>query len=91
MGIHADFALVVDTSDLHIQGQGGVITGWITIKSKKTFHDGTRREMIHAGGKLFGASAIEKMAKVIGGLQELETTLGSDEKLSGFPAWNEYD
>ena len=28
--------------------------------------------MIHAGGKLFGASAIEKMAKIIGGLQELE-------------------
>lgn len=68
----ADFALVVDTSDLHIQGQGGVITGWITVKSKKTFHDGTRRNMIHAGGKQFGASAIEKMMKIIQGLQELE-------------------
>ncbi|GAA3331835.1 hypothetical protein GCM10020331_089960 [Ectobacillus funiculus] len=31
-GYNADFALVVDTSDLHIQGQGGVITGWITVK-----------------------------------------------------------
>ena len=71
-GYTADFAVVVDTSDLHIQGQGGCITGWITVKSNKTFHDGTRREMIHAGGKLFGASAIEKMMKVMQGLQDLE-------------------
>ena len=84
-GYNADFALVVDTSDLHIQGQGGVITGWITVKSKKTFHDGTRREMIHAGGKLFGASAIEKMAKVIGGLQELERHWAVMKSYPGFP------
>lgn len=71
-GYKADFAVVVDTSDLHIQGQGGVITGWITVKSPQTFHDATRRQMIHAGGKLFGASAIEKMMKIIQGLQELE-------------------
>lgn len=71
-GYKADFAVVVDTSDLHIQGQGGVITGWITVKSKKTHHDATRKNMIHAGGKLFGASAIEKMTKIIQGLQELE-------------------
>ncbi|MGM0873246.1 MAG: acetylornithine deacetylase [Bacillota bacterium] len=71
-GYKADFAVVVDTSDLHIQGQGGVITGWISVKSSQTFHDATRRQMIHAGGKLFGASAIEKMAKIIQGLQELE-------------------
>ena len=50
----------MDTSDLHMQGQGGVITGWITVKSPQTFHDATRRQMIHAGGRLFGASAIEK-------------------------------
>ncbi len=71
-GYKADFAVVVDTSDLHIQGQGGVITGWITVKSKQTHHDATRRNMIHAGGKLFGASAIEKMMKVVSGLQDLE-------------------
>nr|WP_305034061.1 acetylornithine deacetylase [Ammoniphilus sp. YIM 78166] len=71
-GYTADFAVVVDTSDLHIQGQGGVITGWITVKSKKTHHDATRKNMIHAGGKLFGASAIEKMTKIIQGLQDLE-------------------
>lgn len=71
-GYKADFAIVVDTSELHIQGQGGVITGWITLKSEKTFHDATRRQMIHAGGGLMGASAIEKMTKIIHGLQELE-------------------
>ena len=71
-GYAADFAVVVDTSDLHIQGQGGVITGWITVKSKQTHHDATRKNMIHPGGKLFGASAIEKMMKVQQGLQELE-------------------
>jgi acetylornithine deacetylase/succinyl-diaminopimelate desuccinylase family protein len=71
-GYNADFAVVVDTSDLHIQGQGGVITGWITIKSKQTYHDAKRKNMIHAGGKLFGASAIEKMVKIIQGMQDLE-------------------
>ncbi|MBL4968426.1 acetylornithine deacetylase [Bacillus halotolerans] len=71
-GYHADFAVVADTSDMHIQGQGGVITGWIEMKSSQTFHDGTRRNMIHAGGGTFGASAIEKMAKIISGLGELE-------------------
>ncbi|PRP51164.1 acetylornithine deacetylase [Bacillus halotolerans] len=71
-GYHADFAVVADTSDMHIQGQGGVITGWIEMKSNQTFHDGTRRNMIHAGGGTFGASAIEKMAKIISGLGELE-------------------
>lgn len=84
-GYTADFAVVVDTSDLHIQGQGGVITGWITVKSKQTFHDGTRREMIHAGGKLFAASAIEKMAKIIQGLQELERHWAVTKSYPGFP------
>ncbi|MBE1442189.1 acetylornithine deacetylase [Paenibacillus sp. OAS669] len=71
-GYQADFAVVVDTSDLHIQGQGGVITGWVTVKSKKTFHDATRKNMIHAGGGILEASAIEKMMKLLQGLQELE-------------------
>ncbi|WP_071394951.1 acetylornithine deacetylase [Bacillus tuaregi] len=85
-GYKADFAVVVDTSDLHIQGQGGVITGWITVKSKKTFHDATRREMTHAGGKLFGASAIEKMMKIMQGLQELERHWAVMKSYPGFPA-----
>lgn len=84
-GYQADFALVVDTSDLHIQGQGGVITGWITIKSKKTFHDATRRNMIHAGGGVFGASAIEKMVKLIAGLQELERHWAVTKQYKGYP------
>lgn len=54
-GYHADSAIVADTNNMHIQGQGGVITGWIEIKSSQTFHDGTRRNMIHAGGGTFGA------------------------------------
>ncbi len=83
-GYKADFAVVVDTSDLHIQGQGGVITGWITVKSNQTFHDATRRNMIHAGGKLFGASAIEKMMKVIEGLQELERHWAVTKSYPGF-------
>lgn len=83
-GYTADFAVVVDTSDLHIQGQGGVITGWITIKSAQTYHDATRRQMIHAGGKLFAASAIEKMTKVINGLQELERHWAVTKDYPGF-------
>lgn len=84
-GYKADFAVVVDTSNLHIQGQGGVITGWVTIKSKQTFHDATRKDMIHAGGKLFGANAIEKMAKLITGLQELERHWAVMKSYPGFP------
>lgn len=84
-GYTADFAVVVDTSDLHIQGQGGVITGWITIKSRQTFHDATRKDMIHAGGKLFGANAIEKMTKIIAGLQELERHWAVTKSYPGFP------
>ena len=83
-GYKADFAVVVDTSDLHIQGQGGVITGWITVKSAQTFHDATRRQMVHAGGNLFAASAIEKMTKIICGLQELERHWGVTKNYPGF-------
>lgn len=81
----ADFAVVVDTSNLHIQGQGGVFTGWITLKSDQTYHDATRRDMIHAGGKLAGASAIEKMMKLIQGLQELERHWAVTKSYSGCP------
>lgn len=83
-GYNADFALVVDTSDLHIQGQGGVITGWITVKSPQTYHDAMRRQMIHAGGKVVGASAIEKMMKIIAGLQDLERYWAITKKYEGF-------
>ena len=60
IGPKGDLALVLDTSENQALGQGGVITGWITVKSKNTIHDGARsRKTIHAGGDLF-ASAIEK-------------------------------
>jgi acetylornithine deacetylase/succinyl-diaminopimelate desuccinylase family protein len=84
-GYTADYAVVVDTSDLQIQGQGGVITGWITIESKETYHDGMRRQMIHAGGGVKGASAIEKMMKIITGLQELERHWAVTKSHDGFP------
>ncbi|NLO90282.1 MAG: acetylornithine deacetylase [Clostridia bacterium] len=72
-GPKADFAIVGDISDFKLQyGQGGVITGWITVQSPKTYHDGVRSKMIHAGGGLFAASAVEKMVKIIQGLQDLE-------------------
>ncbi|MCL6570992.1 MAG: acetylornithine deacetylase [Bacillus sp. (in: Bacteria)] len=85
-GYTADYAVVVDTSDLHIEGQGGVITGWITIQSRETYHDGLRRRMIHAGGNMNGASAIEKMVKIIAGLQELERHWAVTKSYKGFPA-----
>ncbi|WP_078430600.1 acetylornithine deacetylase [Alkalihalobacterium alkalinitrilicum] len=84
-GYNADFAVVVDTSNCQIQGQGGVITGWITIQSPQTFHDANRRSMIHAGGGLFGASAIEKMTKIIDGLKQLEQHWAVTKSYPGFP------
>jgi len=71
-GYKADLAIVPEPTSLKIGGQGGVITGWVTVKSPITLHDGMRRRIIHAGGGLIGASAVEKMMKIIGGLQELE-------------------
>jgi acetylornithine deacetylase len=71
-GYKADFALIPEPTEFNIGGQGGVITGWIIVKSPETVHDGARRLCIHAGGGLEGASAIEKMMKIIGALQELE-------------------
>ncbi|REK64040.1 MAG: acetylornithine deacetylase [Cohnella sp.] len=83
-GCSADFAVVADTSALAIQGQGGVITGWVTVESPVTWHDGMRRRLIHAGGGEFGASAIEKMAKLIGALQELERHWAVTKSYPGF-------
>jgi acetylornithine deacetylase len=84
-GYRADFALVADTSGCQIQGQGGVITGWIIVESPETYHDAMRRRMIHAGGGLHGASAIEKMMKLIQGLQELERHWAVTKSYPGFP------
>ncbi|MBO8162657.1 MAG: acetylornithine deacetylase [Brevibacillus sp.] len=84
-GYTADFAVVADTSHLHLQGQGGVITGWITVKSPTTYHDGMRSRMIHAGGGVKGASAIEKMMKIIASLQELERHWAVTKQYPGFP------
>ncbi|QHZ56510.1 acetylornithine deacetylase [Brevibacillus sp. NSP2.1] len=85
-GYQADYAVVVDTSNLHMQGQGGVITGWITIESPTTLHDGMRAKTIHAGGGVRGASAIEKMAKIITALQELERDWAVMKAYPGFAA-----
>lgn len=85
-GCVADFAIVADTSNMAIQGQGGVITGWVTVQSPITYHDGMRARMIHAGGGVHGASAIEKMTKLITGLQELERHWAVTKSYPGFPA-----
>ncbi|UXR77797.1 MULTISPECIES: acetylornithine deacetylase [unclassified Staphylococcus] len=82
----ADLALVLDTSESIAMGQGGVITGWITIQSDETIHDGARSHMIHAGGGRHGASAIEKMMKIIQALQELERHWAVTKSYPGMPA-----
>lgn len=84
-GYTADFAIVNDTTDLALQGQGGCVTGWITIRSPQTYHDGNRRQMIHAGGRLFSASAVEKMVPIIEGLQKLERHWAVMKEYPGFP------
>jgi len=85
-GYMADLAVVADTSGLAIQGQGGVITAWVTVQSSLTYHDGMRARMIHAGGGVQAASAIEKMVKLIAGLQELERHWAVTKSYPGFPA-----
>ena len=72
MGYRGDFAIIPEPTELQICGQGGVVTLWVIIKSPDTYHDGLRSRMIHAGGGIEGASAIEKMYKILNGMQELE-------------------
>ena len=82
----ADLALVLEPSSGEVSlGQGGVVTGWITIRSPQTFHDAMRRRMIHAGGGVFGASAIEKMTVVLQALQALERHWAVMKSHPGFP------
>ncbi|RJS90251.1 acetylornithine deacetylase [Candidatus Bathyarchaeota archaeon] len=71
-GYRADFAIIPEPFGEIVIGQGGCITVWITVKSPVTLHDGTRVYWLHAGGGMEGASAIEKMVKIIQALQELE-------------------
>jgi acetylornithine deacetylase len=81
-----ELALVPEPSAGELSlGQGGVVTGWITIQSPRTYHDAVRRRMIHAGGGLEGASAIEKMMKVLQALQELERHWAVVKSHPGFP------
>jgi formylaminopyrimidine deformylase len=85
-GYRADFAIVPEPTDLMIAGQGGVITGWIEIQSPETLHDAVRARTIHAGGGMSGASAIEKMVKVIAALQDLERHWAVMKSYPGFTA-----
>lgn len=85
-GETADFAVVGDTSNLAFQGQGGVVTGWITLKSPHTYHDGNRVNMVRAGGGLNAASMVEKMPVVIEALQKLEHFWAVTKQYPGFPA-----
>lgn len=85
-GERADFAIVGDTSNLKFQGQGGVITGWITLRSPHTYHDGNRVNMLRAGGGLKAASMVEKMPVVITALQKLEHYWAVTKQYPGFPA-----
>ncbi len=80
-----DFAICMDTSEMAIQGQGGVITGWITVRSKQVFHDAVRCKMIHPNASVKGASAIEKMQQVMTELRKLETIWYETKTYRGFP------
>lgn len=83
-GYTADFAIVPEPTGLTISGQGGVITGWVEIQSAETMHDGLRARTIHAGGGMRGANAIEKMMKIIEGLQDLERDWALMKRYPGF-------
>jgi formylaminopyrimidine deformylase len=84
-GYRADYAIVPEPMDFKFSGQGGVITGWIEIQSPETLHDGVRAKTIHAGGGLHGASAIEKMTKIIAALGDLERHWAVTKHYPGFP------
>ena len=84
-GYRADYAIVPEPMEFRFSGQGGVITGWIEIQSPETLHDGVRARTIHAGGGLHGASAVEKMSKIVTALGELERHWAVMKHYPGFP------
>ena len=59
IGPQADLALVLDKVKIWHLDKAGLLQGGLRLK-KNTIHDGARSQTIHAGGGLFGASAIEK-------------------------------
>ncbi len=77
-------AIVLEPTGLRPSGQGGVITGWVTIQSPQTLHDGVRARTIHAGGGLVGANAIEKMMRLIAALNDLERHWAVTKTYPGF-------
>jgi acetylornithine deacetylase/succinyl-diaminopimelate desuccinylase family protein len=83
-GYRADLAIVPEPTGLRPCGQGGVITGWVTIQSPQTLHDGVRARTIHAGGGLVGANAIEKMMRLIAALNDLERHWAVTKRYPGF-------
>ena len=83
-GYRADLAIVPEPTGLRPCGQGGVITGWVTIQSPQTLHDGVRARTIHAGGGLVGANAIEKMTRLIAALGDLERHWAVTKSYPGF-------
>lgn len=70
----ADFAIIGEpTQARQIVGSVGVMTARVLIKSPYTLHLHARRLMLHAGGGLEGANAVEKMAlRIIPALNDLE-------------------
>ncbi|CAA9570477.1 MAG: Amidohydrolase YlmB, involved in salvage of thiamin pyrimidine moiety [uncultured Thermomicrobiales bacterium] len=83
-GYRADLAIVPEPTGLRPCGQGGVITGWVTIQSSQTLHDAVRARTIHAGGGLVGANAIEKMTRLIAALNDLERDWAVTKAYPGF-------
>ncbi|MTV82538.1 acetylornithine deacetylase [Secundilactobacillus folii] len=83
-GERADFAIVGDTSDMAFQGQGGVVTGWITLKSAHTYHDGNRVNMLRAGGGIKAASMVEKLPVILEALSKLEHLWAVIKQYPGF-------
>ena len=83
-GYRADLAIIPEPTGLRPCGQGGVITGWVTIQSPQTLHDGVRARTIHAGGGLVGANAIEKMTRLIAALGDLERHWAVTKSYPGF-------
>jgi acetylornithine deacetylase len=70
----ADFAIVGEgTRARGLVASVGALTARITITSPYTLHLHARRQILHAGGGLEGANAIEKMAlHIVPALNELE-------------------
>lgn len=85
-GYRADAAIVVEATGLKIQPVEGGLEWLRVVVRGVSGHTAQRYRTVHAGGQGVAVNAIEKMAKILAAVQELERHWGNTKKHPLLPA-----